>query len=239
MQIKITNFGPISEFNFDLNKDFIVLFGKNNIGKSYSLSVVYLVLKNLLDMEADSIIQREISEDFNKLSEINSENVSEIFYPIIEDLTDNIEESLLNTYGEFDKLINRFCDNPHPVINVNKEAGSLTLEVQLSQFDKNGKLFIKEFSPILNQKIKDASTFFLYDEYIGKAKQEFSLIFLPASRTGLYQSLNSLSPIIVELSKNRRRTAKRFRLPEISEPVSDYFLGLSSIQAKLSKQCHI
>ncbi|MCK5720340.1 MAG: AAA family ATPase [Thiomargarita sp.] len=233
MLIKITNFGPIKEFHFDLNKDFIVLFGKNNVGKSYSLSIVYLVLKNLLDMEADSIIQREISEDFNKLSEINSTNMGEIFYPIIENLTDNIEESLYNTYGEFDKLISRFRDDFKPIITIKKKYGELILEIQ------HDKLSIKEFSPILDRNVKEESTFFLYDEYIGKTKQDLSLIFLPASRTGLYQSLSNLSQIIVELSKNRRFVTKKFELLTISEPVSDYFLGLSNIQTKVSKSNNI
>jgi predicted ATP-dependent endonuclease of OLD family len=67
MQIKIKNFGPIKEFGLDLSKNFVVIFGKNNIGKSYAMLVVYLVLKHLLDMEADSITQKEIEGELKLL----------------------------------------------------------------------------------------------------------------------------------------------------------------------------
>jgi len=38
MNIQLNNFGPIKEFNFDLSKDLTIIFGKNNIGKSYAIS---------------------------------------------------------------------------------------------------------------------------------------------------------------------------------------------------------
>ena len=43
MKIKIVNFGPIKEFEFDLSKKLIVTYGDNNIGKSYAMQVVYLL----------------------------------------------------------------------------------------------------------------------------------------------------------------------------------------------------
>jgi len=42
MKISIRNFGPISSFDFDLLKDLNVIFGKNNIGKSYAITAIYL-----------------------------------------------------------------------------------------------------------------------------------------------------------------------------------------------------
>lgn len=47
MKITIKNFGPLSHFSYDLSKDIIVTYGDNNIGKSYAMQVVYLLLKNL------------------------------------------------------------------------------------------------------------------------------------------------------------------------------------------------
>lgn len=49
MKISITNFGPIKTFNYDLTKDIVVTFGDNNIGKSYAMQVVYLLIKNLTE----------------------------------------------------------------------------------------------------------------------------------------------------------------------------------------------
>ena len=46
MNIQLNNLGPIKEFNFDLSKDLTIIFGKNNIGKSYAISAIYLILKS-------------------------------------------------------------------------------------------------------------------------------------------------------------------------------------------------
>ena len=45
MKIKIERFGPIREFTYDLDKDLIITYGNNNIGKSYAMQIVYLLLK--------------------------------------------------------------------------------------------------------------------------------------------------------------------------------------------------
>lgn len=49
MIVTLTNFGPIREFSIDLDKDFHLLVGANNIGKSYAITAIYLVLKTLLE----------------------------------------------------------------------------------------------------------------------------------------------------------------------------------------------
>lgn len=48
MKIEIERFGPIQKFEYDLNKDLIVTYGNNNIGKSYSMQIVYLLLKTFI-----------------------------------------------------------------------------------------------------------------------------------------------------------------------------------------------
>lgn len=50
MKIKIVNLGPIKEFEFDLSKKLIVTYGDNNIGKSYAMQVVYLLLKSFMNI---------------------------------------------------------------------------------------------------------------------------------------------------------------------------------------------
>jgi len=247
MQIKIKNFGPIKEFGLDLKKDFVVIFGKNNIGKSYAVSVVYLVLKHLLDMEADSMTQKEIQTNLKKClieQKISTEEIKEIFAPIVDDFREILEESFYNTFGKLDEIISRFSTEK-PSVTVIKNRGELTLEVQ------EKRLLLKTFLPLTDnvvalntffkvrleeERYLGEPLFFLYDEYIGKAKRETSLFFCPASRTGLYQGLNAFSQIMVELSKSRRFVTKKFELPHISEPVSDYFLGLSNIQPRRHKK---
>lgn len=48
VEIRIQNFGPIREFTYDLSKKLIITYGKNNIGKSYSMQAVYLLIKSFL-----------------------------------------------------------------------------------------------------------------------------------------------------------------------------------------------
>lgn len=48
MRIEIERFGPIEKFDYDLDKDLIITYGNNNIGKSYSMQIVYLLLKTFL-----------------------------------------------------------------------------------------------------------------------------------------------------------------------------------------------
>ncbi|QLA17633.1 AAA family ATPase [Desulfolutivibrio sulfoxidireducens] len=49
MIIKIRNFGPIREYTFDIRKDMHLIFGGNSVGKSYAITVVYLIIKSFLD----------------------------------------------------------------------------------------------------------------------------------------------------------------------------------------------
>ncbi len=84
MQIRIKNFGPVKSFDMDLNKKFTIIFGKNNIGKSYSTSVTYLILKNLLKFGYEKI-------------HLN-----------LREFEENLRESFYATYEEVGNLTNRF-----------------------------------------------------------------------------------------------------------------------------------
>lgn len=59
------------------------------------------------------------------------------------------------------------------------------------------------------------------------------IYYLPASRSGLYQALNSFTPIIAELTQNRFFLQnKNIELPSLSEPLADYFIDLSTVDRK-------
>ncbi|MCX7257100.1 MAG: AAA family ATPase, partial [Polaromonas sp.] len=60
----------------------------------------------------------------------------------------------------------------------------------------------------------------------------YAVHYLPASRSGLYQSLSAFGQIVAELSKNRNLLRQKIELPGIAEPLSDYFLKLSDIKAQ-------
>lgn len=53
--------------------------------------------------------------------------------------------------------------------------------------------------------------------------------FMPASRTGIYSGMSAFGSIVAELSKRRSNITSRIELLGISEPISDYFISLSSI----------
>lgn len=48
MKIIIEKFGPIDKFEYDLDKELIITYGNNNIGKSYAMQIVYLMLKTFI-----------------------------------------------------------------------------------------------------------------------------------------------------------------------------------------------
>jgi predicted ATPase len=44
----LKNIGPISDIEFDVNADLTFIYGENNIGKSYAITIMYLFLKNYI-----------------------------------------------------------------------------------------------------------------------------------------------------------------------------------------------
>ncbi len=92
MIIKISNFGPIKEFTFDLNKDLIAIYGTNNIGKSYAIELVYLFLKFFTNNNTNfDILVNSVKNTFGEYSFKNTKVFFEINdkYSIIFYFTDN------------------------------------------------------------------------------------------------------------------------------------------------------
>ncbi len=52
MQIEIERFGPVSSFVCDLDKDLVIIYGNNNIGKSYFMQIIYLLLKSFTEKDS-------------------------------------------------------------------------------------------------------------------------------------------------------------------------------------------
>lgn len=135
MKISIRNFGPINKFDYDLTKDIVVTFGDNNIGKSYAMQVVYLLLKNIDEQFGlngyyrynftarwkydprylDSV--RETVEIFSKSNKTTVEITERINTIITSTLSEqfmtNFMNSCANTFGNFDNIIEQ-----KPIISV-------------------------------------------------------------------------------------------------------------------------
>ncbi len=95
------------------------------------------------------------------------------------------------------------------------------------------KIIYIEKLPLQENYIKEALNYITFDsinEVLKKIKEQYNNIyFLPASRSGLYTAMNTFSSLFVELSQQRQFISKTISLPDISEPVSDYFLNISKI----------
>ncbi len=225
MIIKIKNFGPIKEFEIDLSKDFSIIYGKNNIGKSYAVSVVYLILKKFISDNKYYGMKREIAlfhkilqrtktyDPVEKIKGVNKEKKQleyierDVFQKLF---IDELQKSFTATFG--DNISNKLA-------NQKAEFYIKTDEVKI--------VLCKTYDSLTLTKINFLEKNRLMDSKIEKT----NIYYFPASRIGIYQGLSSFSSIFAELSKSRGTfRIKSFEIPSIPEPVSDYFLALSSIK---------
>jgi len=150
MEIKILNFGPIKKFEFDLSKDLIMIYGKNNVGKSYSMSVVYLLLKNLSNIDHFRLSEitritvekneKTVKAQLNEEKECNlTKTVNNIIKDILnEAIGENLDNSFKNTFGEPVRLKN-FKSKQPPVIRFT--ISNYTIHLSIGE-----KIKVKEFS---------------------------------------------------------------------------------------------
>ena len=276
MKITLKDFGPISHFEFDLEKDLHVIFGKNNIGKSYAITAVYLILKNWMvgvnrsmneidrflydERNFDSIFDRRMNENVikieneirNKIASGYDGDVSETIEPLWVSYMTNlfvkdIENSFKNSFLSIENLSNQYSSNK---LQIELESENFNINLSVSG---NSLILSKiNFKSPITATVKDGDKEITYSYvYKGLGKDKgivsclsslyyiftsdvFLLIdkvyFLPSSRSGLYQALSTFSALLVELSKSRNFLTTKVDLPNISEPVSDYFLNLSNIK---------
>ncbi len=150
MLIKIVNFGPLKEFQFDLSKKFIAIYGNNNIGKSYAMQMVYLLLKTFANLR-DSYYFR-MNRQVYPMGSVIVNNIDVLLKKLVQQFVDNnkiekdvtdkvryllyswISEMILpyfmnvceNTFGNFEKLLE---GNPHIYI----ELEELKLDINMAR----------------------------------------------------------------------------------------------------------
>lgn len=276
MTIELHNFGPIKHFEFDLDKDLHAIFGKNNIGKSYALSAVYLLLKTLIGYRVEKFryyydvedtiyyygriypksfqdaISKLVSIEGNDSININEECETALKEILGREFLSNVNQSFQNSFS-FDEIQNKYTKKPLKIsINTPLMVIVLTMndkKEKLLQIEKviiRKQVIIKKINTNRQYKaINDTITFYYNSktETINQIEicithflsQGFlfnieSVYFLPASRSGLYNALSTFGAIMAELSQSRTFVKSKIELPNISEPVSDYFLNLSSVK---------
>lgn len=287
--------GPIRSFEFDLSKDLNVIFGKNNIGKSYAITAIYLILKNLLGepnrrrhinpfydfdlwedvsigpTKSSQIIKRAekyLLDVFKKDSSLEldiTSIVEETAAALVTDrLLPGLEQSFNNSFSGFDNLSNKFSKEEFSLelISSNVRLSIICnskkhLEVQ--KVSLSNRIVLKRITTNRKPRISNGIVTYYYNVKNDSDKHELDYLislaaiqpinnlslsvsllisnvyFLPASRSGLYQALSTFSAVIAELSKSRNFLTRKIELPNISEPVSDYFLYLSNISTSSRK----
>ncbi len=127
MKIRITNFGPVSSFEFNLEKDMHLILGQNNIGKSYAITVIYLIIKALTEYDDRIYFLRYFSQGgdgifkstFNEIKKKgvgNYDDFNEIFRKSLIDVIENtflrkFQYYIMGTFDSMDSIRNRFSDS--------------------------------------------------------------------------------------------------------------------------------
>ncbi len=138
MKIDLYNLGIIKHFTYDTQDDFTIIFGKNNSGKSYAISAVYLIIKNILNMSEPIFFRYGLSKfdlkgktsslqkQLENKKKINIKKdiekiLSEYFF---KDLLEELQESFKNTFDSIENLNNKFSN----------EDLSIVIETKLIKF---------------------------------------------------------------------------------------------------------
>ena len=151
MKITVQDFGIIHEFSFDTDKNFTMVFGKNNTGKSYALSLVYLIIKNILRMEEPYFLHTlvEIQDVEKKIESYQGKLEGKKTLDIKSDIEDflkhilsrtflvELEESFKNTFDSLESLQNRL--NKEADLQIDIELDILTFCIKV----KEKKLYIE------------------------------------------------------------------------------------------------
>ena len=267
MIIELKNFGPIEHFEFDTEKQMHFIFGENNIGKSYAISAVYLILKNFrnaidsndfkfLDYlpEHNQILEKiQISEGQIDISE-EVENLIERFIRLT--FLPTLKTAFSNSFSSISELSNQ---NTHKSFEI--QIKTKLFIIKIHQNNNNLELNKISFSNawVINKdedyighysfQAPFGQVFYISGEHdfnsktgfyagvvnaILKGKNSFSdIFFLPASRSGIYNGLSAFSAIIVQLTQLRNQIPNlKFEIPNLTEPVADYFLNISNINGK-------
>ncbi len=158
MKIIIEKFGPIDKFEYDLDKELIVTYGNNNIGKSYAMQIVYLLLKTFIGNNTFMVSARYnqmylyprhigIPLPFKKIESMvktfkeSDQQIKDITHDLVKETNNLISavfipefiNSCKNTFGNLEKTLEK---NPiitiiHNKHNLNIDLKANTIEVTI------------------------------------------------------------------------------------------------------------
>ncbi|MCI5223658.1 MAG: hypothetical protein D3924_13550 [Candidatus Electrothrix sp. AR4] len=182
MKIIINDFGPIDTFTFDLKKDFHLIVGENNVGKSYAITIVYLLVKTILNSSkhlgflefylqentGEEILEK-ISSHINKneitindiVQNILHENLTILFLPTLSD-------SIKASFNSIENLSNQFS-NKSFCIDIVIDNFSFSIvpeekELSISNIIINHKYYVKIANQNRKPRKESAKTFLYFSK---------------------------------------------------------------------------
>lgn len=280
MKAIIENWGPIQKCEYDLDKYIIVTYGENNIGKSYAMQAVYLLLKYLIQYalgrggrfmaykwgsgyvvssrqkEMETLVKNFVESDKKLKFEITDQVIRLLEKCLEEELLPLLDSAFGNTFGTYEDILQ---GNPKITLIID-EANSLLFDLRNKsvRIVTNVKpIWLKKVESDFHKSRESTSRFDIYvyksaiDSPISLMSQRMAKIngdlsrkmimnvhavyFLPASRSGIYTGMNSFGPILAQLSQSRAYIRGTVQIPSISEPISDYYLELTTIRQDNAK----
>ena len=142
MKIILENFGIIKKFEFETDDNFTFIIGKNNTGKSYAMTAVYSIIKNLsyfledFDELPDFIPSYEFLPEFeDAFIEFLGNNIKEVLDK--GQFVENLDESLKNSFESLKNLQNKLS-------NQDLKIKIITNQMEFSIKFDNTFLFVDE-----------------------------------------------------------------------------------------------
>lgn len=243
MKITIENMGPVEYFELDLDKPLTVIYGGNNIGKSYAMQVCYLLMKSFYVIDVRHFAISGINPRFitfhDDIIDQAAGEIIEAFYSSKYkmnhevDITDDIQPQIIN--ATFSRSAERFfeacestfrviknnCNEPRVCMKLN--GFSLTLNIE----DKT----IKSDYSIKTVSLQQRSNVDSHAKYDTKKKHKIFIRDKKDKEIELicYQSHDEMRKLISLFFKNQKNS---FYLPASR---SGIYAGLSSVGAVVAQ----
>jgi len=145
MKIILHNIGPIRRFEFDTSKRFQVIVGRNTVGKSYALTFVYILIKELARLRdwktltpilEEGAGQPDLAPSFAALirgNEYDRHDVSRAVTRILKHLFDHLlasrlHEPVFSSFGAAQGIRNQFATGL-PKVEIVAESGRVDLRI--------------------------------------------------------------------------------------------------------------
>jgi predicted ATPase len=163
MRLHLENIGPIDTVDIDVDSDLTFIYGRNNIGKSYTTTILYLILKNLafdfpyggrspygffpgIRFEDRSII-KEIKDKLESTGDFEmTDNITRYFSGLITALfSSRFENSLHNSFGDISNLSNKISNRKFEMLLQFEEYNIHIIENNnklTATYDGKGKIYM-------------------------------------------------------------------------------------------------